>query len=192
MKFQTSVAVAAMALFTLAACGTGAVPTGVSNPTASPAGPIATSSSAPTASIPTATPTSTTPPVGAVDLCALLSVDDLFTVLGAVFAEGALSKPGPTGYCHWDTRGEYNPASSVITFTDDHPLATITSGGNGVDMTVSGHAGYSVRSGEQPAVQTTWVDLGGLLLVVEFPTTSNADDDQAAAQTLAEIAVGNM
>jgi hypothetical protein len=184
MKFQTSVAVAAVALFTLAACGTGAVPTAVSNPTASPAGgPTAGASS------PTATPTSTTTPVGAVDLCALLSVDDVVTVLGTGgWVEGALSKPGPSGYCKWDNAISH--AFVLTSTTVDLPLATIKSGGDGVDMTVSGHAGYLKRL-EQNSM-AIWVDLGGLLLVVQMPTSSNADDDQAAAQTLAEIAVGNM
>lgn len=191
MKFQTSVAVAAVALFTLAACGTGAVPTAVSNPTAGASSPIATPSSAPTASIPAAPPTSTTTPVGAVDLCALLSAGDLQTVLGGGGwpLEGALTSTGD--HCYWDNAVSHSPFDSVGIGTDDRSLATIKSATHGVDMTVSGHAGYSVRD-EDLHVRTIWVDLGGLLLVVELPTSSNADDDQTAAQALAEIAVGNM
>lgn len=58
-------------------------------------------------------------------------------------------------------------------------------------MTVNGHAGYSVRNAAFH-LQTVYVDLGGQSLIVEFPTSSSADDDQTNAQELAKIAIGNL
>lgn len=206
MRFPTMVAVAALAVFTVAACGGGANPTGVSTPTASPVGgptaaastPVATPSSAPTAAV-SAPPTSapTTPPTdaptpaattAAIDLCALLSADDLNTVLGGSWLEGQLTSTG--GYCHWDSGN--GSGEIVITATDLRPLEEIKSHApGGVDMTVNGHAGYSVRNAAFH-LQTVYVDLGGQSLIVEFPTSSSADDDQTNAQELAEIAIGNL
>jgi len=181
----------------VAACATGAVPTPVT-PTASPGeGPTAAAST-PTAAATTAvsaapvSPATTLPtPVAsgaAVDLCSLLTAGDLNDVLEGNFLEGELTSTG--GYCHWDSA--LSPNESVITAIDDRSLETIKSAGpGGVDITAGGHAGYSVRN-EDFRLQTTFLDLGGTSLILEFPITSNAADDLADAQELAEIAVGNL
>lgn len=204
MRFPTMATVVVVALFALTACGgTGAAPTAVPA-TASPgdvptaAAPTASPTSAPTAtagSLPTDVPV--TPPPGEptptaadteVDLCSLLTVNDVNAVLEGNFLEGELTSTG--GYCHWDSA--MSSGESVITAIDDRSLDAIkTAGPGGVDMTAGGRAAYSVRN-EDFLLQTTFIDLYGQSLIVEFPTSSSADDDLADAQELADIAVGNL
>ncbi|MEO7119111.1 MAG: hypothetical protein ABIZ34_09095 [Candidatus Limnocylindrales bacterium] len=181
-----------------AACGSSAVPstagtptiapTGVSSPTpTSPAtGPTATSATATPTIAPTATAAAT---AGTLDLCSLLTADDLTTVLGGGWLEGALTS-GAAGYCHWDSGND--PSAQVVTFAQAVPFSTIKpSLVGGVDMTVSGHAAYSI-SNQDARLQTTWIEVGAQTLIVEFPGTSDQAADQADAQQLAEIAVGNL
>lgn len=196
-----------MALFTLAACGgsnatpigSSVTPTGATTPTAPPSvglaatpAPTAPPTVAPTTLVPTAPPivgptTSPASTVGAVDLCSLLTADDLHTVIGGGWHEGALTSTG--GYCHWDSGN--SPDNQVITALQDGGIDTVNTVPGGVDITAGGLAGYSVAD-RNLHVQTTWVDIGGRLLIVEFPSSSNLDGDLTIAKKLAEIAVGNM
>ncbi len=212
MRFSV-VTLAALSAFVVAACGAAATPTAIITPTASLAvgptaaasSPVATPSSAspitvttPPSSAPTPTPTAppTLAPTQApsataaavVDLCALLSAADLHSVLGGSWIEGHLTATG--AYCFW---GSGNVSSDqVVTGIDERSIEEIKSATpNGVDMTVSGHAGYWVRD-ENSYIQSTFVDLGGQTLIVEMPISSSAADDQISAQKLAEIAIGNI
>ncbi|MEO5703652.1 MAG: DUF3558 family protein [Candidatus Limnocylindrales bacterium] len=187
MQFPRVLFFAVPAVLALAGCGGT-----VSTPTAV----VATAGADATGSTPTAAATAapTSPPAAtqvatAVDLCGLLTAGDLSTVLGGSWAEGQLTSTG--GYCHWDSGSQ--PNDQVITATDARTLEAIKSAaaGSGTDMTVAGHAGYSVRS-TTTRLQSTYVDLGGKLLLLEFGTSSSSADDQAHAQALAEIAVGKM
>jgi hypothetical protein len=96
------------------------------------------------------------------------------------------------GHCFWldSSTASYD---QVTTGIDERSIAEVKSATpNGVDMTVSGHAGYRVRD-ENSDVPTTyvWVDLGGHSLAMEIHSSSAADD-QISAQELAEIAIGNI
>lgn len=57
----------------------------------------------------------------------------------------------------------------------------------GVDVTVSGHAGYW---NPEQGLQSICVDAGGRLLVLSFDPVG--PETQAIAQKLAEIAIGKM
>ena len=216
MRFSV-VTLAAVSAFVVAACGAAATPTAIITPTASlVVGPTAAASSnmatpssatpitvtTPPSSAPTPTapppPTPTLAPTQApsataaavVDLCALLSAADLHSVLGGSWMEGSLGVMG--GHCFWldSSTASYD---QVTTGIDERSIEEVKSATpNGVDMTVSGHAGYRVRD-ENSDVQTTyvWVDLGGQSLTMEI-TSSSAADDQISAQELAEIAIGNI
>lgn len=214
MRFSV-VTLAAVSAFVVAACGAAATPTAIITPTASlvvgptaaASSPVATPSSASPITVttpPSSAPTPTAPPpptlaptqapsataAAVVDLCALLSAADLHRVLGGSWMEGRLGVMG--GYCFWlhSSTASYDQVTTAI---DERSIEEIKSATpNGVDMTVSGHAGYRVRD-ENSDVQTTyvWVDLGGQSLTMEI-TSSSAADDQISAQELAEIAIGNI
>jgi hypothetical protein len=191
MNFPTSSAVAAVALLALAACGGAAAPsTGTAAPATSPVG---TSTTAPaTTSAPATTPAvATTAPAGtagAIDLCALLTKEDVNAVIPGGSTEGTLTKP-VGGYCYWEnaTTGE-----RVITAIEPRTLDAIKASATAcVDITVGGHAGCSLRD-EASHVQTTFIDIGAQSLIVEIPTSSDPAADLTNAQALAEIAVGNL
>lgn len=213
MRFSV-VTLAAVSAFVVAACGAAATPTAIITPTASlvvgptaaASSPVATPSSASPITVttpPSSAPTPPPPPptlaptqapsataAAVVDLCALLSAADLHRVLGGSWMEGRLGVMG--GYCFWldSSTASYDQVTTAI---DERSIEEIKSATpNGVDMTVSGHAGYRVRD-ENSDVQTTyvWVDLGGQSLTMEI-TSSSAADDQISAQELAEIAIGNI
>ena len=104
------------------------------------------------------------------------------------FERGTLTSTG--GYCHWDSANG-GQGDRVITAIDDRTIEAIKAAGGGTEITVNGHTGYSVRD-EAARVQTTYVDIGGRSLIVEFPSTSHAAADLTSAQKLAETAIGNM
>jgi hypothetical protein len=186
MRFPRILFVIAPAALALAGCGAGA-PVGA---TAGASGSVATPGNAPTTALtaPPTSPPAATQVASALDLCGLLTADDLHTVLGGPWAEGQLTSTG--GYCHWDSGS--SPNDQVITATDARTLDAIkTVAADEVDMTVAGHAAISIRQADAH-LQSTYVDLGGKLLILEFPTSSSAADDQAHAQALAEIAIGNL
>lgn len=214
MRFSV-ITLAAVSAFVVAACGAAATPTAIITPTASlvvgptaaASSPVATPSSASPITVttpPSSAPTPTAPPpptlaptqapsataAAVVDLCALLSAADLHSVLGGSWMEGSLGVMG--GHCFWldSSTASYD---QVTTGIDERSIEEVKSATpNGVDMTVSGHAGYRVRD-ENSDVPTTyvWVDLGGQSLAMEIHSSSAADD-QISAQELAEIAIGNI
>lgn len=194
MRFPRIMFIVAPAVLALAACGGGSgTPTTPAAAATSGAGssvvtatgaPATTAAGAPTSAPATAQPSA----AGLLDLCSLLTAADLRTWRGDNYQEGQLTSTG--GYCHWD-RGN-QPDEQVITATDARSLDAIKSVATGeVDMTVDGHAGISIRQADLH-ILSIYVDIGGQLLVLEFGTSASTANDQAAAQALAEIAIGNL
>lgn len=103
------------------------------------------------------------------------------------WTEGTLTKP-VGGYCYWENT---STRDRVITALDPSTLDAIKAGApSGTDLTLGGHAAYSLRA-TGVHVQTTWIDIDGQLLIVEIPLSSDAAADLSNATALAEIAVGN-
>lgn len=190
MRVLRTLFVIALAAFALAGCGAAvSTPTAVVA-TAGTSGSVATQGNLPTtaSTAPPSIPPAATQGATALNLCGLLTANDLQTVLGGSWAEGQLTSTG--GYCHWDSGSQ--SSEQVITATDSRTLDAIKAvSADEVDMTVAGHAGISIRQADAH-ILTTYVDVGGKLLLLEFGTSSNAADDQAHAQALAEIAIGNL
>lgn len=205
MRFS-AVTLAAVSAFVMAACGAATTPTFVIAPTASP---VATPSSAspntvttppsyaptPTAPPPTLAPTQAPSATAAavVDLCALLSAADLESVLGGSWMEGRLGVTG--GYCFWLDSSDVS-YDQVTTAIDARSLEQVKldfgATPKGVDMNVSGRAGYLfIDENSTYRTMYVYVDLGGRLLTLEI-TSSSAPGDQISAQELAEIAIGNI
>jgi hypothetical protein len=188
-------AVAAIATFVMAACGsTTATPGGASTPTASPSSAVGASAPATSAAATSAAPASTTATAAAtvgapVDLCSLLSPADLDAATGKKYEAGFLDS---SGACSWNV-GLFpgNNGNLIIASIQDQPLSLIKSTfEGGVDVTVSGHAGY--WNGGQ-GLASMWVDIGGRVFILSFPrSVTLGPADQAIAQALAEIAVGKM
>lgn len=107
--------------------------------------------------------------------------------------EGRLGVMG--GYCFWLDSSDVS-YDQVTTAIDERSLEQVKldfgATPNGVDMNMSGRAGYLFID-ENSAHRTmyVYVDLGGRLLTLEI-TTSSAADHQMIAQELAEIAIGNI
>jgi hypothetical protein len=172
MIFPKLVAVAALAILAVAACGGSSnAPAGASTPPATPGG---------------GTTTSPVSNGGPVDTCALLSPADLKTVTGGDYAPGVVDS---VGQCNWKDQGTGD--RTVVLYVQDATLDFIkTTFPGGADVTVSGHAGYW-----NPAegLRSLWVDVGGRTLVLSFPMASSLGaEDQANAQKLAEIAISKM
>jgi hypothetical protein len=187
-----------------AACGgtPGAPSTG---PTASPTSPASTASAGPV-STPTATaPVSETvspssPPVdgtaspqtGTIDVCGLLSPEDLNAATGNDYLEGLLDD---FGQCYWDGNqiGGANAGETVIGAITPADLTTIKAmfGDGGVDTTVDGHAAFFNPS---EGLGSLWVDIGnGQLLVLSFPQSEDLDPSyQQIAEELAQAALDNL
>jgi hypothetical protein len=81
----------------------------------------------------------------------------------------------------------------IIVAVQTEPLSYVKSsfGTGGVDATVNGHAAFWNPT---LGLGSMWVDIGGgNLLVISFPRSSDLTAaDQAIAQALAEVAVGNL
>ena len=172
MKSPKLIAVAALAIFAVAACGSSAAPTGAGTPTAAPGG---------------GTTTTPAPTGGAVDMCALLSPADLKTVTGGDYGDGVLDS---VGQCTWRVGGTAVNVGDgqVVAAIQDQQLSFIKSTfSGGVDVTVSGQAGYW---NPEQGLQSIWVDVGGRTLVLSFDPVG--PDAQAIAQKLAEIALSKM
>ncbi len=177
----------AVAILTMAACGGSSAPSSGAGASA----PVPSTATASTVS-PTTAPsdaTTTTPGAsgGTVDLCGLLTAADLKTATGADYGDGKLDD---YGLCTWRVGdASVNTGDGqVIIGVQDVPLDTFKSSfPGGVDVTVSGHAGYW-----NPAqgLQSMWVDIGGRTLVISFDPVG--PDGQSIAQKLAEIAVGRI
>lgn len=199
MKFPNRVAVAAVALFALAACGgSGTGPTSASPSTvvgtstlAPSVGttPTATVDATPTPTVETATPSPTT---GAVGPCALLSPADLKTGTGDAYGAGALDA---VGRCQW--RASSGP-KTVVAFVSAQALDRYKSSNpGGADVTVSGHAAYAITQ-DGTTTELLWVDVGGKTLALqvvnyswETPSSGAAAIKQIALK-LAAIAIGNI
>jgi hypothetical protein len=203
MRVPKSAVLAAVALSLVTACGSGAAPgtttpTGGSTPAAVPTGgpsttlaptaaPLATTSAATTAPTQAVTP-APVETAGSLDLCSLLTADEIRAVFGGSWTEGVLTPTG--GYCHWDNaRGGHD---QVITAIENRTVDAIKSAApSGKAITVSGHAAYTYRD-EGAQVQTTFIDIGGRSLLLEFSTSSNPTVDELNAAKLADTAIGHM
>jgi hypothetical protein len=180
-------------ILTAAACGGSSTPSSVASASAPVASAVTTPTGAPTVA-PTTAPsdattatTSPSKPAVALDLCGLLSAADLKTVTGADYGSGELDD---YGMCTWRVGGASvnNGDGQVILGVQESPLDTFKSTfSGGVDVTVSGHAGYW-----NPAqgLQSMWVDIDGRTLVISLDPVDA--DSQAIAQKLAEIAIGKI
>lgn len=175
----------------LAACGASATPTtpprATTNPATGTTAPASAPAVAPSAAV-TSNPGST---AGAGDLCSLLSPSDLKTATGKTYLAGTLDA---AGQCNWNTDASgANSGDLVILAVQAAPLSYIKSsfGSGGSDATVAGHAAFWNPT---LGLQSMWVDIGGgNVLVLSFPSSTELTAaDQTAAQSLAEIAVGNM
>jgi hypothetical protein len=187
------VAVAALAIFVVAACGGSAsTATGGAAPTTAPTAATTTSSapSAPAAGGASQAPAggaSQNPAAAAAALCALLSSADLKTATGADYGTGV---PDEFGMCTWRVGGaaSNNGKGQLILAIQDQPLATFKSTfPGGTDLTASGHTAYW-----NPAqgLQSLWVDVNGRTLVLSLDPVGA--DSQALAVALATIAVGKI
>ncbi|MEO7118181.1 MAG: hypothetical protein ABIZ34_04335 [Candidatus Limnocylindrales bacterium] len=144
-----------------------------------------TSSPVPTEGVTNEPVTSPTPATGDIDLCSLLTAADVTTVLGGGWVEGVMAND----YCHWDSGS--SPSDQVVTFVQPGTIETFNIDG-AIALAPGGHTAYTHRDAEFH-LQTTWIDIGGgTVLIVEFPTTSDASADVESATQLSEIAVGNM
>lgn len=189
MKSPWLVAVAALAIFALAACGgSGAAPDGAGTPTAAPGGET-TDAPAPAPAATTAgEATAPAPSAAAVDVCALFSPAELKTATGKDYGAGVSDSIG----CSWNV-GEsgVNQGELIYAIIQDQSLDFVkTSFTGGVDVTVAGHAGYW-HPGQ--GLGSMWVEVDGRLFVLSFPRSGDLGPEyQAIAQTLAEIAVAKM
>ena len=199
MRLFKLTGMSALAAILIASCG-GAATTPTSAPkTAAPA--AATSTAGPIAATPTAAPAqaATTMPSapttqgssGAGDACSLLTAADLATATGKTYLAGTLDA---AGQCNWNTDASgANSGDLIILAIQAEPLSFVMSsfGSGGVSATVAGHPAFWNPT---LGLQSMWVDIGGgNLLVLSFPrSTELTAADQTAAQSLAEIAVGNM
>jgi hypothetical protein len=162
----------------IAACGSSTASTNAGQPTNGTGNPTTGGGAA----------QSKAPADVAAGLCALLSPPDLKTATGADYGAGV---PDSYGLCTWrvgaatvnDGKGQ------IIASYKDQQLSFIKSSfTGGVDMTVSGHAGY--WNGQQ-GLQSLWVDLGGgRLFILSLDPVD--DGTQAIAQRLAEVAIAKI
>ncbi|MEP7158070.1 MAG: DUF3558 family protein [Chloroflexota bacterium] len=157
-------------MFLIAACS--ASP---GSPTAAPAtatpGPGVTA--APT--VPPVGPTNAPPTGAAVDVCALLSPEDLSAATGKDYLPGL---PDDFGQCYWDGNqvGTGNGGDTIVGAVNVQELAFIKSafGAGGSDVSLAGRhpAFYNPTEG----LGSLWVDLGnGSLLVLSVPTSGDLD-----------------
>jgi len=169
----------------IAACGSSTTSTAATLP---PAG-SGTPTGAGTTIAPSGGGTTTTlaPADAAAKLCTLLSPADLKTTTGSDYGVGVADS---YGLCTWRVGASSvnNGDGQVIATFNDSQLSLVKSSfSGGVDVTVSGHAGYWNPT---QGLQSMWVDLGGRLLVLSFDPVG--PETQAIAQKLAEIAIGKI
>lgn len=182
----TKAAFAALVILSVAACGGNPAPTGATPAPTTP--PLATPAVA------TTPPTGPTqPPAGNVDICSLLTADELNAATGRTdYAAGTVDV---VGECQWNTEGTTaNEGNLIIGYINPDvsiDFAKSTFGAGGMDTTVNGHAAfYNPTEG----LQTIWVDVGGgKTFTLSFPRSGELDASYAQiAQHLAEIALGRM
>jgi hypothetical protein len=203
MRVPKFAVLAAVALSLATACGSGAAPgtttpTGGTTATAVPTGgpsttlaptaaPLATTSAATTSPTLAATP-APVQTAGSIDLCSLLTAAEIGAIIGGSWIEGVLTSTG--GYCHWDNaRGGLDQVITAIENRTVDAIKTAAPGGKAI--TVSGHAAYTFRD-EGSQVQTTFIDIGGRSLLVEFSTSSDPTVDGLNAAKLADTVISHM
>jgi hypothetical protein len=185
------VSVAAAAILALGACSSSATPA-PGAPTAAPGGASASApaSGAASASTPASDGASASTPAGsAVDVCSLLTPADLKAATGKTYEAGVLDS---VGQCYWNVgKSAANSGDLIGASIQDQQLSMIKSTfPGGVDLTVSGHAGY--YNGAQ-GLGSVWVDIGGRLFILTFPRSGSlTPEEQTAIQKLAEIAVAKI
>ncbi len=190
MKSAKLAALAALAIFAVAACGgSSATPAGA-NATTPPASSAAGASAAgATASPSGAAATSAASVAAPADLCTLLSAADISAATGKKYEAGFLDS---VGTCNWNVgKNPGNSGNLIIASVMDQQLSLIKSTfPGGSDATVGGHAAY--WNGSQ-GLGSMWVDIGGKVFILSFPRSSTlGPDDQAIAQKLAELAISKM
>ena len=193
MRFPKLVALAALTVLAVAACGASstaapgsqapaASSSAASSDAATPAGASATSAAA------SATSAASAPAGAATDPCSLLSADDLDTVTGAKYGAGVFD--ATYNWCDYNQAAK-DGSGEVIVAISANPFATVKGVlTQGVDLTISGHAAFwDPESG----VMSLLVDLGGKTLEISFPKASKEGPvDQAMAQKLGEMALAKM
>ncbi len=194
-----AVALAAMAIVAVAACG-GAAATPVGQPIGGTPSPAATGAAATPAGTTGASGAPATAATAAAtggaavglpsDLCSLLTAAEVSTVMGKKYEAGV---PDAYGQCSWNVgKSSANSGDLIIVGSQAAELSLIKSTfPGGVDATVAGHAAY--WNGKQ-GLGTMWVDLGGgKLFTLGFPRSVDlGETDRAAAQKLAELAFAKM
>jgi hypothetical protein len=193
MRSPKVVVTVAAVILVAAACGGSSAGSSGAGASA-PVPPQATTTTVAPTTAPTTTPsdattatTSASQPAGSIALCSLLSAADLKAATGADYGDGVLDD---YGMCTWRVGGASvnNGDGQVIVGVQDVPLDTFKGTfPGGVDMTVSGHAGYW---NPDQGLQSIWVDIGGRTLVISFDPVD--PDGQAIAQKVAEIAIGKI
>lgn len=189
MRLRYLVALSAVAVLAIAACGSSGAPPAGATPTRAPGiGAAAT----PTA----AAPAPTTAPVGnTVDVCTLLTGAEVKAATGKNYGEGYAS-PNVANQCSWNTNGLTTNRGDVIGAYIDpqaysflHSVMGIQTGV--IELTVGGHAAfYNPLEG----YHALWVDIGGAgTFILGFSGSGDLDPSyQAIAVQLAEIAVGRI
>ena len=204
MRFFKLAVMGAITALLIAACG-GSTTTPTSPPKATTAPGAATAAPATAPVVATVAPASPTTPAGAptpgptpagttagtADLCALITPADLQTATGKTYMPGTLDA---YGQCNWNTDSTgVNSGDLILLAVQAEPISFVKSsyGTGGSDATVNGHAAFWNPT---LGLQSMWVDIGGgNVLVLSFPRSSDLTAaDQAAAQALAEVAVGRM
>jgi hypothetical protein len=194
VKSLNMVALAAVAVLALAACGSSATPAPAAGTSATPGAAASAPASLGEASTPASVPasagaTASTPAGGAVDLCSLLTPADLKAATGKTYEAGVLDS---VGQCYWNVgKSAVNSGDLIGASIQDQQLSLIKSTfPGGVDVTVNGKAAY--YNGAQ-GLGSLWVDIGGRLFILTFPRSGALTaDDQTAMQKLAEIAVAKI
>jgi hypothetical protein len=187
MRFSKLACMAVLITSLTVACG--------GSPAATTPAPIPTQAPGPTAAL-TAAPTApvgatATPAGAAVDICSLLSPEELNQVTHASYLPSLLDAQG---LCYWD--GDQVGGQAGVTVIGSIQAADLSAiklafGTGGVDTTVSGHAAfYNPTQG----LGSLWVDIGaGQLFVLSFPQSNDLDPTyKAIAEQLAGIALGHM
>jgi hypothetical protein len=190
LKSQKLAAIAAVAIFAVAACGgSTATPGGASTTTPAPSS-VAGATAAPVTAAPASVVATLAATAGApIDVCTLLSPADLDAATGKKYEPGFLDS---SGMCSWNVgTSPGNKGDLIIASIQAQELGAIKSAfEGGADVTVKGHAGY--WNGSQ-GLGSMWVDIGGRLFILSFPrSVTLGPEDQAIAQKLAEIAVGKL
>lgn len=206
MRHRRFLAVAAVAVLFVSACGSSMPATSRPASATQPASSVAPGATAPPAatkaSVAISAPTTTTrgslgtPAAaggsgGTADICGLLTPAELSSATGKTYLAGSVDI---AGQCQWNTNASgANSGDLIIAAVQPLDLGVTKSmfGTGGTDVTVAGHpAFYNPGQG----VNSLWVDIGGgNLLILSFPRSGDLDPSyQAIAVKLAEDALAKM